>query len=118
MPPAGAVTEEGAELRTSSQHQDVQAQPQSRYIEARLHSSYVSTLLDMAPTQEVRAAWQEGLTVSDAPHRVLLVQSRAASQPANFFDEPSQDFDVLLRESVQWWEERALELERSKEAEE
>lgn len=84
--------------------------PPSRYVEARLHPSYVSTLLKMAPTQDVRGAWEEGLPISGELHRLRLLESEAAPKPLPGWHQPLQDVDVLRRGSEQWWEERAFEL--------
>lgn len=67
-------------------------------------------MLSMAPTREVRAAWQDGRSVSDAPHRVRLLESQAALESTPRWGEPPQDVAALRRGSEQWWEERALEL--------
>lgn len=83
-----------------------------RYTETRLHPHLVSVALARAPSAEMRAAWLDGLSVDDAPHRVRLVNSRAAKNPnSRSYESHSQDFNVLRRESEQWWEERALEVE-------
>lgn len=67
-------------------------------------------MLNMAPTRDVRAAWQEGRPVSDAPHRLRLLESEAALNSESRWREPPQDISVLRRGSEQGWEERALEL--------
>lgn len=60
-----------------------------------------------------REAWTNGTHVSDAPHRVRLVESRAAKgSPEEDEESMDQDLEVLRKGSMQWWEEEAWELER------
>lgn len=87
-----------------------------RYTDVRVHPTFVSRVLEMAPSPEIRRAWRYGLPVSDAPHRVRVVESRAAKDKPSRYSwligpPPVQDYDVHRAESEKWWEECAWELE-------
>lgn len=79
------------------------------YIEARMHPTYVSALLSMA-SPETRAAWTNGQPAGDADHCLHLCESRAWEDGrGRWRDHRTQKYDVLRRETRQWWEDCALE---------
>lgn len=70
--------------------------------ELKLHPNDVKSLLDSAPSQAVRAAWQSGKALSRDEHcRILLVESAAAE---GWWEEPScTSVGELYAEGREWW---------------
>lgn len=87
--------------------------PPCRYIEFRVHSKYVKALLDIASTPEIKTALADGQPASDAQRPLRIMSSRAETERPYLWSSPPQQFDVLRREGQEWWQECALELERS-----
>lgn len=113
-PSATSHYSQGHKSSRAAQHEcsENQLGTKNRYIEVRLAPVRVAALLDAAPNPEVRTGWENGSAVSDAPHRLRLVESRAAKKHYSHLygtEGYNQDIGVFRRESRQWWEERAEE---------
>lgn len=108
--PADSATATSKEV--SSNSNPTTPSSESRYIEVRLHPHHVAAMLKRASPAQ-REAWINGTSVSDAPHRIRLLESGAAKgSPEENAESREQDFDVLRKGSTKWWEEEAWELER------
>lgn len=64
-----------------------------------------------ARNKRVTKAWLRGLPVPDAANVLHISQSRAVKEKvtASGREETRQDVGALRRESLAWWEERAIE---------
>ncbi|PWN25400.1 hypothetical protein BDZ90DRAFT_268270 [Jaminaea rosea] len=90
--------EQGEEVLQPSSISNLPAKVRPRSIEVRLHPNVISDLLAMAPTAEIRAAWQRGLSMPDAPHRLRLVKSRAVGDSnESSWLHPDQDLQLISR---------------------
>lgn len=82
------------------------------YAELRLHPDIFAAVIKQAPSARIGTAWVNGSSVPGGQYRVRVMESRATVMNESDSETSEQNLNVLRRESEQWWEERALEIER------
>lgn len=79
------------------------------FVEVRLHPNAVAQMIERAPNDDAKAAWQSGSAVSGVLNCVKLTESNALAyynvEGCSWYD-PREDIGAYLRESVEWWERR------------
>ncbi|PWN25406.1 hypothetical protein BDZ90DRAFT_281613 [Jaminaea rosea] len=97
----------------SSMSRDDDALP---LIEIRLHRRDLESVLNTAPTSDMRTAWTEGRPLSDASRRLKLVRGKAAGKGTSFrgLGFTTGAWKALYEEGREWWEDEAKPTMRPK----
>lgn len=94
-------------LRGEADHASPESSPEegtAPLYEIRIHPTDLKSLLEKAPTPEIRAAWTNGQVVDAKDHcRLLLVESAAAAKGA-WRGVSCTSSEELFKEGTEWWE--------------